>query len=99
MTLICKTEVTHTVQYYDLENFIREETGIKDFEVLADLECSNDTALRWGITGQDILDFQREDFQEFKAGKPKQYMTRCIVENLCAEGKIAPGTYVINISW
>lgn len=98
MALVCKTETVHSVDYNDLEIFIREETGREDFEILSDLECSNDTALRYSITGE-ISEYDLQDFIAFRAGKPKQYMTRRIMECLCANGKLSSGTYVINISW
>ena len=98
MALVCKTETVHSVDYNDLEIFIREETGREDFEILADLECSNDKALRYSITG-NVEEYDLQDFIAFREGGLKFCMTRKIMECLCANGKLSPGTYVINISW
>mgnify|MGYP001582433787 CR=1 FL=1 len=89
-----KTEVTHKVDYQELEKTIQEVYGW-EFSVVADWEGKNDSQIEMHIDTKT----DRGRLNEWiKTGKG-DYMTRIIMCDLCANGFIPAGSYVIRISW
>lgn len=98
MTLKCKTETVNVVEVDDLERFIRETTG-HAYEIVPNEEWGNDEQHRFEIDGQ-LEDSNLEDWKAFKYdGEQHQYRTQTILNGLCKDGYLLPGTYVINVSW
>lgn len=98
MILKCKTETINTVEVDDLEQFIKETTG-HAYEVVSNEEWGNDEQHRFIIGGR-LLDYQQKYWETFKStGEQHQYNLHTILNGLCAEGHLLPGTYVINVSW
>lgn len=97
MALKCKIETIFSVEERDLNQFIKEEIG-KDFSVSADLESGNDSVHRIIITNE-VQKWEKEEYIKFKAGNISYYMTGTIMRNLCAEGKLEAGTYIIGVFW
>lgn len=99
MSLKFKIESVFMVEDRDLNEFIQEETGMC-FYIAQDLEARNDSVARIIISG-NISSYDKEEYIEFKSGGRGSYyhMSRTIMNNLCAEGKLEPGTYIIGICW
>jgi hypothetical protein len=84
------------VNYRDLEQFIKAETG-HEYEICQE-EVSNDTSHSYNVDNQ-MDEWMTKDWAEFKKGSDKQYILRTILCGLCSEGKIPPGEYLIWSSW
>lgn len=98
-TLKSRTETIIRVQYYDLDSFIQEVTGQKDYECVAGEEWGNDSEHRFNIDGK-LSEFDKPEWDKFKAGNGKHnYMMQTILDGLCADGHIPAGTYLVSVSW
>jgi hypothetical protein len=96
--LKCKTETVNLVEVDDLERFIKEATG-HTYEIVPNEEWGNDEQHRIEVDG-DLLDFHQENWDAFKStGYQHQYRLQSIMNGLCADGHLQPGTYVVNVSW
>jgi len=98
MSLKCVIETVIKVDYSDLEEFILNETG-HAYDIVPNEEWGNDEQHRIVLDGQlDEWDLQR--WNDFKNSvEEKRYGTRCLMNGLCAEGKLVAGIYLINVSW
>jgi hypothetical protein len=96
--LKCTTETVIKVQYYDLDKFIQEITG-QGYECIAAEEWSNDSYHRFKIDDKPLGQYDQKCWDEFKLGGRQSYMLQTILEALCVEKHIPPGTYLIVSSW
>lgn len=92
------TETTNYVDYFDLEHFVKERYG-HAIEIVAMEECSNDTSLTYYVskTSTNYQKLEREAWVEH--GEFYPFGTGEILNQLCVDGYIAEGSYVIRISW
>lgn len=90
-------ETVFTVDYGEVERFIKEETG-HEYDIPCCEELSNDTTLKLNIDA-NAREFDKRYYERHKAGKSQILALRNILVCLCAEGKLEPGKYVISISW
>jgi|SRR5579859_1480941 len=99
MTLPIVTRTYQTVDYNDLETFIRQETNNKNCELVCSEEWSNDSYYYIGVKNQALSDYEQQVFNAFQAGKEKDYVLRIVMQKLCLDGKIPAGDYLIHVSW
>lgn len=96
MSKLKSTKKTYqVVEYHDLDNFIHAVTGL-DYMCASEEQWSNDTYHLINVTGV-IDDYDKKKFIGFKKGG--SYSLRMILNNLCSEGHIKPGGYLIHVSW
>lgn len=96
-TLNMRTEVTHYVDYRELEEFIQDTYGFQ-YEVVAAEECGNDTSLAFTVG----TNFDNNDallFEEMRQGIWHPYRTHMLLTKLASEGKIPTGKYIVEICW
>lgn len=99
MPLKFQTKTYLMVEYYVLEQFIKEETGFS-YEIAANEEWSNDSEHTFVINGEPLDEWNQKDWLMFKTtGRQKNYILRSILEGLCVEGKIPSGTYLVSVQW
>ncbi len=98
MSLKFKVEIINTVEVDDLQRFIKESTG-HEYEIVPNQEWGNDEQHRFELDGK-IEEWNLEDWNTFKStGEQHRYRLGTILDGLCADGKLDPGLYVINVSW
>jgi hypothetical protein len=98
MQLKVKIKTTHFVDYKDIDAFISHHMG-RSFECVAAEEWGNDTDKSMEIDG-NVNAFDRRDVEAFKGGTHNgSFLTRQILEVLCADGKLPSGNYTIRVSW
>jgi hypothetical protein len=98
MSLKCKTETINSVEVSDLEEFIEQATG-HAYEIVPNEEWGNDEQHRFVVSGE-LIDYQKKDWEEFKSsGRQHQYRLQYILDGLCCDKQLLPGTYIINVSW
>lgn len=96
--LVKKTETIHTVDSYDLDDFIREVYGIKS-ECQQTEEWGNDTKHRFKIEPL-TKDIDKTYWETIKSTKSiPMYDIRIVLCGMCMEGKIEAGVYLISVSW
>jgi hypothetical protein len=94
-----------TVDYSDLEKFIKEKTG-RALHIPELLEASNDSEHEVSVSKDDSeFDFEREKQEAaenflFEGGKEPDYMFMHNVMNaLCKRDIVEAGDYLIRVSW
>jgi hypothetical protein len=92
-----RTELTHYVDYSDLETYIEECYGQK-VEIAAMEEVGNDTTLSFNIDGEGYS-WDTEKFEAFMRGEFVPFGTRVILRQLYIDGLIPSGCYVVEVSW
>lgn len=99
MILKCKKETVFSVEYYDLDKFIKDEFGFDEFEVVAIEELNNDSVKSIIVNG-NLYEWDEKDIKNILESKePKMYRTGLLMNYLCKIGKIQPGKYIIKVSW
>jgi hypothetical protein len=94
-----KTEITvWEVEYQNLAEYIAECYGLPQFEILPE---SNDSYKKQTVTAQ--LPEWESDKNELTAiltcGGCELYQLHMVLDKMCHDGFLEPGTYLISISW
>lgn len=104
-TLKCEIETVYTVDYRDLEEFVKNIYG-GDYEFVAVQECSNDTDHKFTVDGKMCLssseklnEYKRKDAEKIRSGQYPNYCNNLLLDCLVVDGYIQPGTYLIQVSW
>lgn len=98
--LKCEKETIISVEYDDLEDYVEKVYPfLKGYQFAVVQECGNDTQHRFVIDGK--IDKQdAEDWEKIKVNKVlKNYRNRLLLDMLCHDGLIEPGTYLIAVCW
>lgn len=103
MSLTIQQKTILNVDSYDFETFVHEIYPNCQYEFQADMECGNDTQHSFdGIDGTNgVLGWKWDEpkIEQFKRGEWIGYFTRVILEDLCRNGHIPAGDYLISISY
>jgi len=91
-----ETELVHSVDYVDLENFINSVYGLEDFSFVVDQECSNDSSHRFRPDGT-LDDYDREQIKELLDGKYPAYMTDRLLNDCVRQRLIPAGVYIVEV--
>lgn len=96
-----RTESYYYVDYDEFDKFVKEIYGVQQFEVAADLESGNDTSHTFnGIKKKPLSQWDAKKIEDFKTKDGAvSYTTRTLLEDLCNNGHIPEGNYIIRVSW
>ena len=97
MPLKCEKVEHYQIECSDFEAFVKEITG-HTFEFVADQECGNDSQHSFRAK-PEMLDFEVEEWEEFKKTGEGDFMAHTIFNGLCKDGHIEPGEYLISVCW
>lgn len=87
----------YKVEYHDLEAFVKKIYNMRNYEFVANQECSNDSSHEFNING--ILGkWELAESEKIRNGR-LSCSNRSVLQTLCADGYIEPGTYIINVCW
>lgn len=93
------TEVHHrVVDSNELDRFIKVHLG-HDFEFIADQECDNDSEHSFNVDKGQLDDYGKKLIVEFKKTSKGTHITGFLLNHLCDQGVLAPGEYLISVSW
>lgn len=92
------TKQVHQVDAFDLEEAIQEEYG-QPFEILADLEASNDTAKKISFTKSPLSIGKAKDVAVFRVSGRGNWLTYTLMQDMVNRELLPEGEYVIEISW
>jgi hypothetical protein len=94
-----KKEVIFRADSSDLDNFINKEYGTKIYEFVADQESGNDVSHSFTVSGK-LSDWDKKALKKFNvhypAGGP---ITHILLNDLCRQGKIESGRYIVDVCW
>ncbi len=94
MPLKVHREVVITVGYRDLERFAVEwYPFLAGYSFVATQECGNDSSHRFNLSGRPL---SQNDLTEWAKGNINNWL---LLDKLCADGHIEPGTYIVEVSW
>ena len=97
--LQCVVEVTTTVEYGELERFIKDVTG-HEYEIAFYEGCSNDSWRLFNVDGKLFHVWDQPKWDDFKTkGNCTSWMLQAILNGLCKDGHIGKGKYLVHISW
>ena len=96
--LKCKKRTVFWVDYYDFNSFVNDIYGI-DYSFTASEESGNDTTHAFNKIDGKVDACDQEDLDLFKTNEKQSYMARILLNNLCKNGYIEPGDYLIKVSW
>jgi hypothetical protein len=97
-SLKCKEVTMLQVNYSDLEDFVNQFYKIKDYSFTEKEQCGNDTMHDFKIDGK--LDrYGKEALEKLKSGSDQGVSNQDILQCLCFEGHIKPGTYIVRVCW
>jgi len=100
MELKTVSETFLVVNYNDLNRFIRETTGRQNYNCVALEEWDNDSYHSISVSNEPLDQYDSDFWADFKNRKETGSFGLSIIMNaLCLEGKIAPGNYLVHVSW
>ena len=86
------------VDYGDFESFVKEIYG-KDFCFVSQEEANNDSEYEFDVDG-DVDKWSGEQVEKFKAGDIGTYgLPRALLNDMCKNGHIEPGAYLVKVCW
>ena len=87
-----------TVDYSDLEDFVKQVYKAEDYDFVATEECGNDSQHSFSIDGK-ISKSDQKDADQIRQGIINSYQNYLLLNTLCADGYIEPGEYLIEVCW
>jgi hypothetical protein len=91
-------ETINSIDYGDLEEFIKQVYNIKDYSFVLIQECGNDSSHEFTADGE-IDEFDLEDAAKIRSGEIDLYQNSLLLNCLVADGYIPKGDYVIRVCW
>ncbi len=88
------------VNCFDLEQFIQQSypDDLSDFSILSDLESSNDVYHVFHVTGE-LDEWDEGIVNEALDGENSYWTTPHLLNDLCRQGKLLAGNYLVEVSW
>jgi hypothetical protein len=93
------TKTVNFIDYSDLEEFLCKTYGLDEVSVPAILEASNDSSHSvWAEKGP-LSEYELSVLIRFQENPDNFYGLHTIFKDLCNKDLIAPGNYIIQVSW
>jgi len=91
-------EVMISVDYDDLEDLIREVYG-KPFQIVADQEWDNDSHYSFAVKKEKLEAGDLDELKSFKEDGKYMNITNILLTDMCNNGIIDEGEYLIAVCW
>ncbi len=82
----------------EFNKFVQYHYG-QEFEFAADWEAYNDTTHEFEVTIDPLDAYDQEKITRFYDDGTYQSISGLLLNDLCRNGVIAPGKYIIDVSW
>ena len=87
------------VDYNDLESFIFEVYGA-EYEIAPGEECNDGTNLKFLVEKEALNEYDLQRLNNWRMGEDMpDFLLHVILTDLCNNGKIEVGEYIVNVSW
>ena len=94
---IFKKETIITVDGSDLDDFIAKSYNLSGFE--GTLESPNDSTHRFTVDGK-VSEYDQKAIDDIKSREScEYYMLGLVLNDLCKQGLVEPGTYLVEVRW
>ncbi len=93
------TKTINFIDYNDLEEFLCKTYGLDEVSVPSILEASNDSSHTVWASKGPLDKYQEIEMKKFLENPYSVYGLHTIFKDLCNKDLIAPGNYVIQVSW
>jgi hypothetical protein len=93
------TKTVNFIDYSDLEEFLCKTYGLDEVSVPAMLEASNGSSHSVRAEKGPLDEYEQKDVEKFIDDPDSVYGLHTIFKDLCNKDLIAPGNYVIQVSW
>jgi len=80
------------------DQIVNEFYGMTDFSLVADQELGNDSSYVYN-TSNNSASYDKETLKNFKNNEFVSFVAPVLFNDLCSNGVLEEGEYVINISW
>jgi len=87
----------HLIDASDFDQFVREVYKQREYSFQADEEVGNDTEKLYQDITKEVDD--EDSITEFKKTGRYSCLSRSLLEDLCRQGLIVPGDYLIQLSY
>jgi hypothetical protein len=89
------------MEYGELEKLIEKTYGFEEYSIPAEEEMGNYCSYTTELTKDEVLDgYDKEDLEKMKTSKkPMQWRTHLLMQDMCNNGILEPGDYVVKIFW
>lgn len=88
-----------SVDYSDLEDLVQRVYSQPDYSFVSSEELGNDSQkLYKGIDGK-LDKWEEDDIRSFRENGECNYKGNAILNDLCRNGYLQPGNYLIDICW
>lgn len=95
-----ETKITKYVDWHGdngLQKVCADFLKCDEFDIL---ECANDSSLSVEVRRDGLDDYEKEEVEGVISCKAVvDYQLEMLMNHLCNEGVIDPGSYVIDVSW
>ena len=99
LQLKSKIKTVIEVNAFDLDAFVKSIYGTKSYSFIADNECGNDSVHTFTVVNEQLEDYEQDELNEWKENDSGNYMTSILLQDLCINGHIQPGEYIISVCW
>lgn len=94
------TKTTYTVDNSDLEAFVQATyPDAREYSFAADTEGGNDSVHSFDLDGSPLDEWGQKKVVDFAAGKHVRFVTRYLLQDMCARGLIPAGNWLVHMSW
>lgn len=95
-----KVRMYFEYDYRELEELIAAFYSWKEYEFVAAEELQNDVSWTAEVDKEPLDEFEKEDLAEIKAKNGnKCWRTRLLLKDMCNQGAIPEGHYLVEVSW
>jgi hypothetical protein len=99
LTLNTKRVSYIEVDWYDLGEFIRKVYGIDHYDPASLEEWNNDSSYTFRVEKSELSRYETSKLQDFKSNRETSHSLRILLKDLCNQGLIEPGHYIIHVCW
>jgi hypothetical protein len=95
-----ETETIYRVDYNEFDEAVQKHFGKPNYECVADNEWNNDSEHSSTVSNAPLDDYDNRHLAEWMTGTKRQapYFST-LLQKMCVDGIIPPGTYLIDICW
>lgn len=99
--LKCEETLFKVVQYYDLDDFIKEHYDVPAFEIVSDMEYNNDSCYKMTVEKKALDKYGDDKLEKFihSKGSKEMYMLYILMQDMCNRDLIKSGQYLVVVSW
>ncbi len=90
----------HKVDFYELDRVINEfYKPNEEWDFVSDNEANNDSSYVFNVNGK-FDDYEEKRLEKFKKDSiSTSWMTRTLLDDLCRQGLIPIGPYLVKVCW